>query len=322
MEVIFIDPIYKEYIWGGTRLEKEYNKKNKNRNVAESIEIIVNKDETVKVKNGEFKGKTLFELFQDIYLKEKIFGRYCINRKDFPIIIKFIDAEENLSIQVHPSDIMNEKNELWYIVESSKKSQVIAGFNNNLKKKEFIELLKDNQITDKLNYLDINEGDSIYIPAGTIHSILKNVVILEIQQNSNITYRLFDWNRVDKNGKSRELHIEKAIENIKFSKKAKKYQSNSYKGTNRIIKNKFFDVKKIVVKDKFESSSNINILLIMNVIKGNGKIYNSNNEYILNKGDTFIIPATMGKYKIIGNLEMIRTSLVKEKIKVERNYNI
>ena len=85
--------------------------------------------------------------------------------------------------------------------------------------KEFIKLLKDNQITDQLNYLDINEGDSIYIPAGTIHSILKNVLILEIQQNSNITYRLFDWNRVDKNGKSRELHVEKAIENIKFSKK-------------------------------------------------------------------------------------------------------
>ena len=144
----------------------------------------------------------------------------------------------------------------------------------------------------------------------------------EIQQNSNITYRLFDWNRVDKYGKSRELHIEKAIENIKFSKKAKKYQSNSSKGTSRIIKNKFFDVKKIVVKDKFESSSNINTLLIMNVIKGSGKIYDSNNEYILNKGDTFIIPATMGKYKIIGNLEMIRTSLVKEKIKVEKGYNI
>ena len=101
-----------------------------------------------------------------------------------------------------------------------------------------------------------------------------------------------------------------------------KVENYTLKGTNRIIKNKFFNVKKIVVKDKFESSSNINTLLIINVIKGNGKIYNSNNEYILNKGDTFIIPATMGKYKIIGNLEMIKTSLVKEKIKVERSYNI
>lgn len=134
MEVIFVEPIYKEYIWGGTRLEKEYNKKNKNKSIAESIEIIVNKDETVKVKNGKFKGKSLFELFQNIYFKEKIFGKYCINKKRFPIIIKFIDAEDNLSIQVHPSDIMNEKNELWYIVESLEKSQVIAGFNNNIKK--------------------------------------------------------------------------------------------------------------------------------------------------------------------------------------------
>lgn len=109
MEVIFIEPIYKDYIWGGTKLEQEYNKKNNNCNIAESIEVIVNKEETVKVKNGKFKGKTLYELFQDSYLKEKIFGKSCINRKDFPIIIKFIDAKENLSIQVHPSNIINEK---------------------------------------------------------------------------------------------------------------------------------------------------------------------------------------------------------------------
>lgn len=210
---------------------------------------------------------------------------------------------------------MNEKNELWYIVESLEKSQVIAGLNNYLTKKDFIELLKDNQIINKVNYLDVSKGDCIYIPSGTIHSILKNVIILEIQQNSNVTYRLFDWNRVDKNGKSRELHIEKAIETIKLSRQAKTYHSNCNKGINRIIKNKFFDVRKIVVKEKFESYSNINTLIIMNVIEGNGKIYNSENEYILNKGDTFIIPATMGKYKIIGNLEIIRTSLVKEKNK-------
>lgn len=233
MEVMFVDFIYKEYIWGGTRLEKEYNKENENRNIAESIEIAINKDESVKVKMEN--------------LKEKIFGRYAINRKDFPIIIKFIDAEENLSIQVHPSDIINEKNELWYIVESSSnESQVIAGFKNNLTKGEFVKLLKDNRIAEQLNYIDINEGEAIYIPSGIIHSILKNVLILEIQQNSNITYRVFDWNRVDKYGKSRELHIEKAIENIKFSNKAKKYQSNTFKGTNRIIKNKFFDVKKML----------------------------------------------------------------------------
>ena len=155
--------------------------------------------------------------------------------------------------------------------------------------------------------------EKLYIPSGTIHSILKNILILEIQQNSNITYRIFDWNRVDKCGKSRELHIEKAIENIKFFRKAKKYQTNNFKGTNRVIKNKFLDVKKIVIEYKFSSSSNINTLLIMNVIKGSGKIYDSNNEYILSKGDTFIIPATLGKYKIIGDLEIISTCLVKEK---------
>lgn len=182
-------------------------------------------------------------------------------------------------------------------------------------KKNFIKSVNDQQIVSKLNYLDIDKGDCIYIPSGTVHSILKNVIILEIQQNSNITYRLFDWNRVDKNGKSRELHIEKAINTIKFSKKAKIYHSNSNRGINKVMKNRFFCVEKIVVKERFKSHSNINSLLIMNVIKGNGKIYNSNNEYILKRGDTFIIPATMGEYQIIGNLEIIRTSLVKEKNK-------
>lgn len=315
MDIIFLNPIYKDYIWGGTNLKKKYNKNSKNNNIAESIEIIANKDNSVKVINGKYKGKSLFELFQDIQIKEKIFGKYCINKKKFPIIIKFIDAKENLSVQTHPSDSNNEKNELWYIVECFEGSQVIAGINGSITKKDFIKSVNDKQIISKLNYLDIDKGDCIYIPSGTVHSILKNVIILEIQQNSNITYRLFDWNRVDKNGKSRELHIEKAINTIKFSKKAKIYHSNCNRGINKVMKNRFFYVKKIVVKERFKSHSNINSLLIMNVIKGNGKIYNSNNEYILKRGDTFIIPATMGEYQIIGNLEIIRTSLVKEKNK-------
>lgn len=314
MDIIFLAPIYKDYIWGGNKLKKKYNKNSKN-NIAESIEVIANKDDSVKVTNGKYGGKSLFELFQDIQIREKIFGKYCINKKEFPIIIKFIDAKDNLSVQVHPSDNNNEKNELWYIVECSKGSQVIAGIKGGITKKDFIKLVKDEQIIRKLNYLDVDKGDCIYIPSGTIHSILKNVIILEVQQNCNITYRLFDWNRVDKNGKSRELHIEKAINTIKVNNKAKKYQSNCNKGTNEVIKNKFFNVEKIIVKEIFKSYSNINTLFIMNVIEGNGKICNSNNEYVLKRGDTFIIPATMGKYQIVGNLEIIKTSLVKEKIK-------
>ncbi len=313
MEVIFIEPIYKDYIWGGTKLKEKYNKKTSRNIIAESIEIIANKYETVKIKNGEYKGKTLYELFQDIQLKEKIFGKYCIKQRKFPIIIKFIDARENLSIQVHPSNSVNEKNELWYIIESSQGSQLIAGINNNITKKEFIKSIKDNQITNNVKYLDINTGDCIYIPSGTLHSILKNILILEIQQNSNITYRLFDWNRVDKNGKSRELHIERAIKSIKLSNKPNKFHINSNNGNNAIIKNEFFNVNKIVIKEEFETYSSLNTLSIMNVVDGNGKIYTSNNEYVLKKGDTFIIPATMGIYRIKGKLEIIETSIVKEK---------
>lgn len=313
MEVIFVEPIYKDYIWGGTKLKEKYNKKTDKNIIAESIEITANKYETVKIKNGEYQGKTLYELFQDDELKEKIFGKYCIKHKKFPIIIKFIDARENLSIQVHPSGSVNEKNELWYIIESSQGAQLIAGINNNITKKEFIKSIKDNQITNNVKYLDINTGDCIYIPSGTIHSILKNILILEIQQNSNTTYRLFDWNRIDKNGKSRELHIEKAIKSIKLSNKPNKFHINSNNVNNLIIKNEFFNVNKIVIKQEFESYSNLNTLSIMNVIDGSGKIYTSNNEYVLKKGDTFIIPATMGMYKINGNLEIIETSIVKEK---------
>ena len=194
-----------------------------------------------------------------------------------------------------------------------KGAQVIAGINGTITKKDFIKSVKDEQIMKKLNYLDIDKGDCIYIPAGTIHSILKNVIILEIQQNCNITYRLFDWNRIDKNGKGRELHIEKAINTIKFYNKAKKYQVDCNRGVNEVLKNKFCNVEKIIVKEIFKSYSNINTLFIMNVIEGNGKIYNSSNEYVLKRGDTFIIPATMGEYQIVGNLKIIKTSLVKGK---------
>lgn len=317
MDIIFMEPVYKDYIWGGENLKKKFNKNTPFERTAESWEISSNKNGSCKIKNKEYLGKDLNDLFQDKDVKEKIFGKKTKYLKEFPLLIKFIDAKDNLSIQVHPDDEYANKNgldsgktEMWYIMECEKDSKIIGGLNTKLSQDELQDIIENNNIKEFLNYIDINQGDSVYIPAGTIHAILKNTLICEIQQNSDTTYRVYDWDRVDKDGKSRQLHKKESIETIKPSSLPVIIHTSNEKGTEKIVESEFFNVEKINCEVVYEDCSNEDTFYAINVLEGEGIIETWNNKYKVKNGDSFLIPATLGTYKIKGKIKLLKSYIV------------
>ena len=203
-EPIFLEPAFKDYIWGGQKLRNIFGKKVLNEEcTAESWEVSTNENGESTIINGAYKGKKLTELFNNMDLREEIFGTKCINLDKFPLLIKFIDANSSLSVQVHPDNeyaMKNEnsqgKTEMWYILDCESDAQIICGVKSGITKENLKECINSNKIAECLNYVDVKKGDCIYIPSGTIHALLGKTLIAEVQQNSNITYRVYDWDRM------------------------------------------------------------------------------------------------------------------------------
>lgn len=311
-EVIFMEPVYKDYIWGGNRLKKKFNKNTPYERTAESWEISANKNGKSIIKNGKFKGKTLDEIFNNEELKEKIFGKKALNLLEFPILIKFIDANNKLSVQVHPDDEYARKYEnsqgkaeVWYIIDCKKDAKLVCGLKNETS--NLVESIKPENIEKNLNFIDVKKGDSIYIESGTVHAILDGILICEIQQNSDLTYRLYDWNRIDKNGKPRKLHIDKSLDVINMNNKVEIRHKDNTKTVQNIVANNKFSTDLIKVDKKYEDKTNLTSFYAYNVIDGKGILEIGDNQYNLSFGDSFIVPASVGEYCIKGNLELLKT---------------
>lgn len=317
MEVIKLNPAFKDYLWGGEKLKTSYNKVTDLSIVAETWELSSHKDGESIITNGKFKGKFFSE-----YLKEnpQTLGTNCTKFKDFPILIKFIDAKKALSIQVHPDDeyalkFENSygKTEMWYILEAEKDSFLYYGFNKNITKEEYAKSIKDNTITTYLNKVFVKPGETFFIEPGTVHAIGEGIVICEIQQNSNMTYRVYDYDRKDSNGNTRELHIDKALDVSILTKSnpAKEYKLEKFEGytkkqlaTCNYFNTEFYNVVK---------NCNLNIdntsfaSLIITV--GSGEIVYSNKSLTFIKGDSIFIPAGTGELIINGICEFILTTV-------------
>lgn len=222
-------PIPKERIWGGDRLKK-YSCDNSNaankHPIGECWILSAVEDDVSIVENGFLKGNTLEELVE-VYMGDlvgdSIYERFGV---EFPLLVKLIDTKEFLSVQIHPDDEMAEerhhaygKSEFWYILDAKDDSQIITGFDRELTKEEYVELVKKGKLQTVLKYNSVKPNDFIYIPARSLHSLGKDIFLIEIQQTSDITYRVFDWNRVDSQGKSRELHVDLAADTIGFDDK-------------------------------------------------------------------------------------------------------
>ena len=217
-------PIVKDKIWGGTKLASVLNKPTgESTEAGESWEISGVEGNVSVVSEGEFKGRSLVELideFKGELIGEKVYERFG---DKFPLLIKFIDANDDLSIQVHPDDDLGMKRhnsfgktEMWYVVSADKDAKLISGFNKPTSKEEYLEYFESGKLVELLNREDVYDDDVFYLPAGRVHTIGKGLLIAEIQQTSDITYRIYDFDRVDANGNGRELHVEEAVDAIDY----------------------------------------------------------------------------------------------------------
>ena len=312
LKPIKLNPIFKEIIWGGNRLKSEYNKKSDLNNIAESWELTVRQDGMNTIFGGDFDGITMEE-----YIKingEKVVS--SIEQPFFPLLIKFIDAEDNLSVQVHPDDEYGLKNanslgktEMWYIIDAKPGAQLVYGLKDGVSNDEFAQAIKDGKVEEKLNYVNVKKGDVFFIPSGLVHAIGSGILLAEIQQNSNITYRVYDYNRIGKDGKPRELHVNDAlnvivnrnqeqIEKIQFSRNVK----NEY----TLASCEYFTVEKHnISNDSYNGYTNDESFASLLCLDGNGLITYNNEEFSITKGDSYFIPAGIGEFKVSGTLEII-----------------
>lgn len=301
-------PAFKDYLWGGTRLKTEFNKKSELEKVAESWELSTHKDGESIVASGEYKGKKLSE-----YIAENpydVLGERARAFDFFPVLIKFIDAKDNLSVQVHPDDEFARKyngeygkTEMWYVLECDEGAQLYYGFKEKISKEEFRKRIENNTLTEVLNSVKVKKGDVYFIEAGTVHAIGKGIVICEIQQNSNTTFRVYDYNRKDANGNTRQLHIEQAIEVAK-TEPAKPYKSDR---ENVLASCKYFTVEKADVDGTKSFEINDNCFKSVIAVEGSGILKLNGFETTFGKGDSIFIPAQNGGFTVDGCCELIIT---------------
>ena len=316
MALVRLLPAFKDYLWGGTTLKENYNKKTDLDIVAESWELSTHKDGQSIVDSGEYKGLTLSEYVEKL-------GKDALGTKGnafefFPILIKFIDAKGNLSIQVHPDNeyalrVEKEygKTEMWYILDAEEGASLYYGTNKEITKDEFRARIEDNTILDVLKKVPVHKGDVFFIESGTIHAIGEGIVICEIQQNSNTTYRVYDFGRVGKDGKPRELHIEKAIDvsnltplESDFKPIGEEKDYGTYKcammATCEYFTTYVYDVKtECSVKVDEESFASFVI------VDGEGSIESDDTMLSIRKGDSVFASANTGKVTIKGSCRFI-----------------
>lgn len=321
MSIIKLTPHCTDYIWGGNRLREEYGKTLDSDKIAESWELSCHKDGQSVVASGEHAGKSLSE-----YIAAKgegVLGTNCGRFEYFPILIKLIDAKDNLSVQVHPENdyamrVEGEygKTEMWYIVDCEEGAELLYGFKHEISREEFAERIRNNTLLEVTNNVPVHKGDVFFIEAGTLHAIGKGILIAEIQQNSNTTYRIYDYGRVGADGKPRPLHIEKACEVTaltppKYPTTAEGEPVAVEGGRMTLLRScEYFNVNKLELDGAAKltaSEKSFNSLLVLDgecVVSANGESVTAS------KGDSVFVDAGTGGYTLSGKAEVIISDII------------
>ena len=309
MEVIKIAifklaPACKDYLWGGHRLVEDYKINYDGKILAEAWMLSAHKDGASIIMNGNYTGKTFRE-----YLESEGY-----DADKFPILIKFIDAQDILSVQVHPSNDYAQKfenqlgkHEMWYILDAAPKSFIYRGLNRHVTKEEFLKHVNENTLPEILQKVPARKGDCFFIPAGTIHSVGKGILLVEIQQNSNVSYRIYDYDRRGADGKKRDLHVDKALDVADL--KPFDFAAEHYP---HIAACDYFTVDKINLDGKIsarlEGKVTAESFLSVLILDGRGKISVDGETLNYTKGDSFFIPANSGKWTLEGTADAILTT--------------
>lgn len=320
MAILKLEPAFKDYIWGGTKLRDVYNKNCDYEKVAESWELSCHKDGNSTVATGEDKGLTLAQYIEKY--GKGILGTDCEKFESFPILIKLIDAKDNLSVQVHPNNdyamrVEGEygKTEMWYVVDCDPGATLLYGFKHEISKDEFARRIADNTLLEVTNAVPVKKGDVFFIEAGTLHAIGKGILIAEIQQNSNTTYRIYDYGRVGNDGKPRELHVEKA-KDVTDLRPAKAYPETPVEDCGGYKKKllascEYFTTYAVDVNDKAElvcDEKSFNSLLFL---EGNGEVKCEKCGMTVDfkMGDSVFVTAETGKYTVSGKCRFVLTKV-------------
>ncbi|MCR4943376.1 MAG: class I mannose-6-phosphate isomerase, partial [Clostridium sp.] len=301
--------LYYEKIWGGRDLEG-FRDNLPEGNIGESWDVACHDNGMSVVVNGEFKGETLEKIIEKH--KEKIVGNKLIGKR-FPLLVKLINSKDKLSVQVHPDNEYAEKvenslgkTEAWYVVDAKEGASLIVG-TKDCDKEKFKKAIENGETEKYLNKIPVKKGDCFLINSGLVHAICEGIIIAEIQQNSDITYRIYDYNR------GRELHVDKALDVINFDLKVENESDKTLekcsgyaKGT--LCNGDFFTIEKYVIEDEIESKSNEDEFFILTCTEGEGVIETDNGEKTsLLKGESILIPAYLGHYLVKGNLTVLKT---------------
>lgn len=293
--------IFKEKIWGGTKI-KDVLKKNfaPLQNCGETWEISGVEGNLSQVSEGSLKGMTIPEItsiFKEEFVGKKVYKQYG---NTFPLLVKFIDAAEDLSIQVHPNDLLAKKrhqslgkSEMWYVFQADEGAKLISGFNRKTNKDEYLEYLNDGRLLDLLNEESVKAGDTFYLPAGRIHTIGKGLLLAEIQQTSDITYRIYDFDRTDAQGNKRELHTEQALDALDYNF-YKDYKTKVSKSLNEVVplvKSEYFETNLLeyttgIIREHYDTDS----FVIYTCVEGEAEITTLGHTTKISMGNAVLVP--------------------------------
>lgn len=313
---IFFKYVIKERIWGGNKLSTTLNKKTPFENNGESWELSAVKSHECEILGGDFHGKKLSEIIQ-IYPNE-ILGEKWVKNKglEFPLLFKYIDAKDDLSVQLHPDDVYAKakhnslgKNEMWYVIDADINAKVIVGFKKDTSAEDFIHHLQNNQVLDLLQEVKVKKGDVFHIKTGTIHAIGAGVLLAEIQQTSDITYRVYDWNRIDSHGKARALHIQNALECIDYkSSESQVFYENKENQLNVVVDSEFFTTKILPLNGTFSFHSENSFSVFM-CVEGQATLELNHQIIEICLGTTFLIPSAIKVIEIRGVAKFLIASV-------------
>ncbi len=319
MEILKLAPVGKDYLWGGTRLKENFGKQINLNPLAETWECSVHPDGQNKIVNGSFAGMTLAEVLRK---KPEYLGTKVGEKKELPILVKFIDAKQNLSVQVHPGDDYagkhegdNGKTEMWYVLAAEDEASLIYGFEHPVTEDILREAVTSGELDKHLHKVKIHEGDCFYVPAGTVHGICAGALIAEIQESSNVTYRVYDYDRFDKDGKKRQLHFDKAMA-VMDMQPVKAFRKRNrlvyyYPGCSRevLCRCQYFETEHIRVQQGFFFTAREESFQVILCLAGEGQVETMDEQkkpIRVHKGDCLFVPAGIGRCHLIGETELLK----------------
>ena len=311
------EPILKERIWGGEKLKTFLNKPIVSPITGESWELSTVKGDCSVIANGDFKGVELMELIEN--QPAEVLGTVVYQKfgKQFPLLFKFLDAREDLSIQVHPNDALAQerhnsfgKTEMWYVMQADENARLVIGFKESTNKKDYLKHLEDKTLVTILNETSVKKGDTFFLETGTVHAIGAGVLIAEIQQTSDITYRLYDWDRLDANGNSRELHTDLAVEAINYDKTKTKvqYKTKPNESVN-LVQCPFFTTNILEVSGNYNWNKKKESFTVFMCTEGSFVLVTPDSKSKFKKGNTVLIPAALEEFQIIGETSLLEITI-------------